>query len=109
MHTRSTPQAPSAASAPSPAPAGLPDPVLTEELLFLEAWVRGLIPWAGAMLRIRQIRRANPVLAATVYSQLARPYQAVGNTSATPAGRTGLLAAEGRDATNAPPSAAWRP
>lgn len=109
MHTRSTPQAPSAASAPSPAPAGLPDPVLTEELLFLEAWARGLIPWAGATLRIRQIRHANPALAVAVYSQPARPCQATGNASATPAGRSGLLAAEGRDAANAPPSAAWRP
>ena len=82
MHIRSALQAPSAGSAPLPAPAGLPDPALAGELLFLEAWARGLIPWPGAMLRIRQIRRANPALAA---------------------------AAGGRDATNAPPSAAQQP
>ncbi len=108
MQTRLAPEV-FPAEAARPAPAGLPDPALTEELIFLEAWARGLIPWAGAMLRIRQIRRANPVLAATVYSQLARPYQASSNTSATPADPTGLLAAEGRDATSPPPRAAWRP
>jgi len=100
MQTRLAPEA-FPAEAARPAPAGLPDPALTEELLFLEAWARGLISWAGAMLRIRQIRRANPVLAAAVYSQLARPYQGTDNTGATPAGRTELLAAEARDATNA--------
>lgn len=106
MQTHPAPEA-SPAEAARPAPAGLPDPALAEELLFLEAWAKGLIPWAGAMLRIRQIRRAHPVLADAVCSQPARPYQAAGNASAAPAGRTGLLAAEGKNATIASPDAAW--
>ncbi len=33
-----------------------------EDLRYLEAWERGDIPLLGAVLRVRQIRRANPAL-----------------------------------------------
>jgi len=33
-----------------------------EDLRYLEAWERGDIPLLGAILRVRQIRRANPAL-----------------------------------------------
>lgn len=36
---------------------------LAEDLLFLRAWEKGLVPWPGAVVRVRQIRRANPSLA----------------------------------------------
>jgi hypothetical protein len=35
-----------------------------DDLLFLDAWENGLVPWLGAILRVRQIRRANPAVAA---------------------------------------------
>jgi hypothetical protein len=33
-----------------------------EDLRFLQAWERGDVPLLGAILRVRQIRRANPAL-----------------------------------------------
>jgi hypothetical protein len=36
------------------------------DLLFLATWHEGLVPWLGAILRVRQIHRANPALAALV-------------------------------------------
>ena len=89
MRTRSPPQALPADASPLPAPAGLSDPALAEELLFLEAWERGLIPWPGVTVRVRQIRRANPALAAAIRPQLAQSRQAAAGTNAMPAGRTG--------------------
>lgn len=35
-----------------------------DDLLFLDAWEKGLVPWLGAILRVRQIRRANPAIVA---------------------------------------------
>jgi hypothetical protein len=38
---------------------------LAADLLFLEAWERGFIPWsraASVVFRVRQLRRANPEL-----------------------------------------------
>ncbi len=42
------------------------------DLLFLELWEREPIPGAAAALRVYQIRRANPVLAAEVRAELRR-------------------------------------
>ena len=36
------------------------NPTVIEDLRFLDAWERGLVPSLGALLRARQIRRANP-------------------------------------------------
>ena len=36
------------------------NPTVIEDLRFLDAWERGLAPSLGALLRARQIRRANP-------------------------------------------------
>ena len=34
-----------------------------DDLAFLEAWEKGIIPcWPGTALRVRQLRRANPKL-----------------------------------------------
>ncbi len=33
-----------------------------EDLRYLQAWERGEVPLLGAVLRVRQIRRANPAL-----------------------------------------------
>ena len=42
------------------------------DLVFLELWERSPIPGAAAALRINQIRRANPALAAEVRAELGR-------------------------------------
>jgi hypothetical protein len=46
---------------PELAGAGAYNPTVIEDLRFLDAWERGLIPSLSAHLRARQIRRANPV------------------------------------------------
>jgi hypothetical protein len=41
------------------------DQDLIKNLLFLEAWEQGAVPWARAasvLIRVRQLRRANPEL-----------------------------------------------
>jgi hypothetical protein len=41
------------------------DQDLIKNLLFLEAWEQGTVPWARAasvLIRVRQLRRANPEL-----------------------------------------------
>jgi hypothetical protein len=43
------------------------------DLLFLERWEMSPAPGAGPALRIAQIRRANPELAAAVRAELTRP------------------------------------
>lgn len=43
------------------------------DLLYLEAWERDPQPGAGAALRINQIRRANPELAAEIRAELSHP------------------------------------
>jgi hypothetical protein len=43
------------------------------DLLFLEAWEASPTPEVGAVLRIAQIRRANPALADAVRGELAEP------------------------------------
>jgi hypothetical protein len=35
------------------------DPTVIDDFLFLDAWERGLLPSLSALLRARQIRRAN--------------------------------------------------
>lgn len=42
------------------------------DLLFLEVWETGLVSCPSAFLRVRQIRRANPGLAAEIRAELAR-------------------------------------
>jgi hypothetical protein len=39
------------------------NPTVIEDLRFLDAWERGLVLSLSALLRARQIRRANPVRA----------------------------------------------
>lgn len=41
------------------------------DLLFLESWEASPTPEVGAVLRVAQIRRANPALAAAVRGELA--------------------------------------
>jgi hypothetical protein len=41
------------------------DQGLLKDLLFLDAWEQGLVPWsraASVVFRVRQLRRANPEL-----------------------------------------------
>ena len=47
------------------------DPALLADLLFLEKWEMEPAPGAGSVLRIAQIRRALPDLAAAVRKELA--------------------------------------
>ena len=47
------------------------NPALAEDLLFLERWEVSPSPGAAAALRITQLRRANPVLAAEIRAELA--------------------------------------
>jgi len=47
-------------------PAGNQPPrnlIPAEDLAFLAAWRSGLVPWPSAVLRVRQLWRANPELA----------------------------------------------
>ncbi len=46
------------------------DSSVVADLLFLERWERSAMPGAAAALRMTQIRRANPVLAAAVHAEL---------------------------------------
>jgi hypothetical protein len=48
------------------------DQATLADLLFLERWELAPIPGAAAALRVSQIRRANPELAAAVRAELAR-------------------------------------
>ncbi len=43
-----------------------------DDLLFLESWEADPLPGAGAALRIGQLRRANPGLAAEIRAELRR-------------------------------------
>ena len=47
-----------------------PNAAAAADLLFLEAWEREPSPGAGAALRVSQIRRANPELAAAIRAEL---------------------------------------
>jgi len=40
------------------------------DLMFLAAWEKRSVPWPGSIIRIRQIRRANPELASAVHADL---------------------------------------
>ncbi len=51
------------------------------DLLFLEAWELEPSPGAAAALRVGQIRRANPELAAEVRAEIARARGAPGRQS----------------------------
>jgi hypothetical protein len=48
----------------------LRDEARAEDLLYLEAWEVDPLPWAGPALRVGQIRRANPGLAAEIRAEL---------------------------------------
>ena len=50
---------------------GMSDPASKADLLFLEKWERDPLPGAAAALRIAQLRRANPDLAAEIRAELA--------------------------------------
>ena len=43
-----------------------------EDLLFLERWEMAPLPGAAAALRVQQLRRANPELAAAIRAEVAR-------------------------------------
>ena len=47
------------------------DQSMIADLLFLERWEKQPLPGAATALRVSQIRRANPVLAAAVRAELA--------------------------------------
>lgn len=49
----------------------VPDAGFVADLLFLEAWEMQAIPTLGAMLRVRQLIRANPGLADEIIAELA--------------------------------------
>jgi hypothetical protein len=51
--------------------AGRRDQGALSDLLFLERWELAPIPGAAAALRVSQIRRANPTLAAAVRAEIA--------------------------------------
>jgi hypothetical protein len=51
--------------------AGAKDDATLADLLFLERWEIAPIPGAAAAMRVSQIRRANPGLAAAVRAELA--------------------------------------
>ncbi len=51
--------------------AGRRDQDALSDLLFLERWELAPIPGAAAALRVSQIRRANPTLAAAVRAEIA--------------------------------------
>jgi hypothetical protein len=48
----------------------LRDEACADDLLYLEAWEVDPLPWAGPALRVGQIRRANPGLAAEIRAEL---------------------------------------
>ena len=48
------------------------DPASLRDLVFLERWEMLPLPGAAAALRVSQIRRANPDLAAAIRSEVAR-------------------------------------
>jgi hypothetical protein len=50
----------------------LRDPASASDLLFLERWELSPLPGTAAALRVGQIRRANPALAAEIRAELAR-------------------------------------
>lgn len=43
---------------------GQHDSSVVDDLNFLAAWEKGLVPWLSGILRMRQICRANPIVAA---------------------------------------------
>jgi hypothetical protein len=51
--------------------AGAADHTALADLLFLERWEMAPVPGAAAALRVLQIRRANPALAAAVRVEIA--------------------------------------
>lgn len=52
------------------------DQRLVNDLLFLERWEISPVPGSAAALRVSQIRRANPELAAAIRCELAPGYRA---------------------------------
>ncbi len=43
---------------------GVGDHTVVGDLMFLHAWHAGLVPWPSSTMRVRQIYRANPIVAA---------------------------------------------
>lgn len=52
---------------------GMDDRSVINDLMFLHAWEAGLVPPLSGALRVRQIRRANPVVARRDGSHDTRP------------------------------------
>ncbi len=46
------------------------DSSVMADLMFLECWETNAMPGAAAALRVTQIRRANPLLAAAVHAEI---------------------------------------
>ena len=51
---------------------GIRDDGWAEDLLFLERWEMAPMPGAAAALRVQQLRRANPELAAAIRAEIGR-------------------------------------
>ena len=51
--------------------AGQGNDAMAADLLFLERWEMSPAPGTGVVLRVSQIRRANPTLAAAIRAELA--------------------------------------
>lgn len=51
---------------------GVRDPSQVADFIFLELWERAPVAGAAAAMRVNQIRRANPVLAAEIRAELDR-------------------------------------
>jgi hypothetical protein len=62
---------------------GLRDHRMTDDLLYLEAWEMHPAPGVAAALRVCQIRRANPELAAEIRAELDRGRPLTGHERAT--------------------------
>jgi hypothetical protein len=54
---------------------GDPDNLFIEDLLYLERWELHPLPGSAAALRVSQIRRANPELAAAIRDELTALHQ----------------------------------
>lgn len=65
------PDTPAATLALRKALADARDPNMIEDLLFLERWELRPLPGTAAVLRVTQIRRANPDLAAAIRAEIA--------------------------------------
>jgi hypothetical protein len=83
-------------------------PGAVADLLFLEAWEAQLADGVAAILRARQIRRANPTLAGGIRSELARarPLAPPASRRRMPDGKTEQRTEPNRGGANTPPRVA---